>query len=311
MSSPPLATALVAPRRFPLTASERGGAGPGAPPPCWPSGPSPAGAVAVVAARQDGPVGYRTADRGDQDLAQHLTSVGAVEPVDQAAVAFPVAGTVAAVDVKVGDAVTTGQTLATLDPDLARDGGAPAAGRPRPGRARCCSGPSTARASASPSSGGATVTQASATQAGQLQDARPRGTAAVAPVDDATPTPTTTVDADDGSGEPGERADRRRSCGRPSRPCSTPSRTVDAKLGAAQQALDSATQVCAAATSGPARRSTTTTTTTTPSPATHRRPRPRSPDTDPTTTHDAPTTRRRTTTTTHDGADHARRRHRA
>ena len=54
------------------------------------------GAIAVVAARDGGPTGYRTATVATKDLAQHLTSVGAVEPVDRAAVAFPVSGTVAA-----------------------------------------------------------------------------------------------------------------------------------------------------------------------------------------------------------------------
>ena len=72
--------------------------------------------VAVVVTRSAGTTGYRTAAVATQDLAQRLTTVGAVEPVDRAAVAFPVTGTVATVDVAVGDAVTTGQTLASLDP---------------------------------------------------------------------------------------------------------------------------------------------------------------------------------------------------
>jgi HlyD family secretion protein len=52
--------------------------------------------------------------RGDVDQTLHDT--GTVQPVDQAAVSFPVAGTVATVDVAEGATVTPGQKLATLDP---------------------------------------------------------------------------------------------------------------------------------------------------------------------------------------------------
>ena len=45
-----------------------------------------------------------------------LNGVAVVEPVSQASVAFPAAGTVASVNVKVGDSVTVGQALASLDP---------------------------------------------------------------------------------------------------------------------------------------------------------------------------------------------------
>ncbi len=41
-----------------------------------------------------------------------LDGVATIQPVAQADVAFPNAGTVASVDVAVGDAVTTGQQLA-------------------------------------------------------------------------------------------------------------------------------------------------------------------------------------------------------
>src|SRR5262249_56145702 len=45
-----------------------------------------------------------------------LTGTATIEPVSQANVAFPIGGTVAAVNVKVGDPVTVGQSLASLDP---------------------------------------------------------------------------------------------------------------------------------------------------------------------------------------------------
>ncbi|HMG27948.1 MAG TPA: HlyD family efflux transporter periplasmic adaptor subunit, partial [Acidimicrobiia bacterium] len=45
-----------------------------------------------------------------------LTGTATIEPVSQAKLAFPIGGTVAAVNVKVGDPVTVGQSLASLDP---------------------------------------------------------------------------------------------------------------------------------------------------------------------------------------------------
>ena len=72
---------------------------------------------AVVAARASGsePGRYRTAAVSRRDVAALLDAVATIEPVSQAAVAFPVAGTVDSVRVEVGDSVTVGGTLATLD----------------------------------------------------------------------------------------------------------------------------------------------------------------------------------------------------
>lgn len=58
---------------------------------------------------------YRTAAASIQDVTQQLSGVATIEPVSQASVAFPTGGTVATVDVALGDAVTVGQQLATLD----------------------------------------------------------------------------------------------------------------------------------------------------------------------------------------------------
>jgi HlyD family secretion protein len=63
-----------------------------------------------------GEAGYRTATVGRHDVDARQTGVATIEPVAQASVAFPAAGTVATVPVKVGDRVAAGQTLATLDP---------------------------------------------------------------------------------------------------------------------------------------------------------------------------------------------------
>jgi RND family efflux transporter MFP subunit len=61
--------------------------------------------------------GYRTATVAPHDVDALLNAVATIEPVSQAAVAFPAAGTVATVDVKVGDSVAVGQALASLDPE--------------------------------------------------------------------------------------------------------------------------------------------------------------------------------------------------
>jgi multidrug efflux pump subunit AcrA (membrane-fusion protein) len=58
---------------------------------------------------------FRTATVTTQDLESRLGAVAAIEPISEAAVAFPVAGTVATVDVAPGAQVTVGQQLATLD----------------------------------------------------------------------------------------------------------------------------------------------------------------------------------------------------
>lgn len=58
---------------------------------------------------------YRTATAEVRDVTSRWAAVATVEPVSRAAVGFPVAGTVAQVDVAPGETVTAGQTLATLD----------------------------------------------------------------------------------------------------------------------------------------------------------------------------------------------------
>jgi multidrug efflux pump subunit AcrA (membrane-fusion protein) len=63
----------------------------------------------------DADLGLRTATAGVHDVAAQLRSVATIEAVSQAAVSFPVAGTVAQVDVTEGDQVVIGQQLAALD----------------------------------------------------------------------------------------------------------------------------------------------------------------------------------------------------
>lgn len=71
--------------------------------------------VAAARAGSDPASSYRTSTAKVADVAANWTGVAGIEPVSQAAVAFPASGTVASVDVQVGDAVEVGSTLATLD----------------------------------------------------------------------------------------------------------------------------------------------------------------------------------------------------
>jgi multidrug efflux pump subunit AcrA (membrane-fusion protein) len=58
---------------------------------------------------------YRTAPAEIEDVDAVHTGVATIEPVAQAAVAFPVSGTVASVNVQIGQTVAAGGTLASLD----------------------------------------------------------------------------------------------------------------------------------------------------------------------------------------------------
>ena len=58
---------------------------------------------------------YRLATAGKGSVSQTLTLTGTVKRVSQVTAAFPVSGTVTGVLVKVGDTVTPGQQLATID----------------------------------------------------------------------------------------------------------------------------------------------------------------------------------------------------
>lgn len=75
------------------------------------------GVAGVVVGATDGagPSGLRTAEVGTHEVVEELDLTGTVSPVAQGSVAFPTAGTVATVDVTVGDRVELGQRLATLD----------------------------------------------------------------------------------------------------------------------------------------------------------------------------------------------------
>lgn len=74
------------------------------------------GATAAVAAGRTGGPRYRTALAAPGDVEQVVSLSGTLEATDDAAVAFPVSGTVKTVAVHVGQQVTAGQVLATLDP---------------------------------------------------------------------------------------------------------------------------------------------------------------------------------------------------
>jgi multidrug efflux pump subunit AcrA (membrane-fusion protein) len=69
----------------------------------------------VWAATGSSAASYRWAAASRGSVDQTLNSYGTVKPINQADVAFPISGTIAAVAVKVGQKVKAGQTLATID----------------------------------------------------------------------------------------------------------------------------------------------------------------------------------------------------
>ncbi len=73
--------------------------------------------IALVASRalSAGTQGYQVATVTTRDVVSTWDGVATIEPTSQASVAFPVSGTVETVDVREGDTVVVGQTLATLD----------------------------------------------------------------------------------------------------------------------------------------------------------------------------------------------------
>lgn len=71
-------------------------------------------ASALELTGSSGPV-YRVTTAADGTVQQTFDVVGTIEPVDESTLAFQVAGTVASVDVSVGQQVSAGQTLASLD----------------------------------------------------------------------------------------------------------------------------------------------------------------------------------------------------
>src|ERR1019366_1856167 len=72
------------------------------------------GAVSYATSRSTTPT-YVTASAGSHSVLQSLQATGTTEPSSAATVSFAVSGTVATVPVTMGQKVTAGQVLATLD----------------------------------------------------------------------------------------------------------------------------------------------------------------------------------------------------
>jgi multidrug efflux pump subunit AcrA (membrane-fusion protein) len=73
------------------------------------------GGIAVAQTTGKTAISYRTAAVAQHDVSSTLDGVATIQPVAQAQIAFPMAGTVSGVSVHVGDQVTAGQSLAALD----------------------------------------------------------------------------------------------------------------------------------------------------------------------------------------------------
>ncbi|HEY2213856.1 MAG TPA: biotin/lipoyl-binding protein, partial [Acidimicrobiales bacterium] len=73
------------------------------------------GGASAWAAESSGNSGYRMASVVKASVGTTLPLIGTIEPVHNAAVNFQVAGQVTAIDTAVGDTVTAGQTVASID----------------------------------------------------------------------------------------------------------------------------------------------------------------------------------------------------
>jgi multidrug efflux pump subunit AcrA (membrane-fusion protein) len=231
VTSPPSAPSLppVAPVEFPESITEGSG-------PDWRRRAFTAAvlaiAVALVAgvgvARASGSStsGYRTATVSTQNVESVLTGVGSIEPVAQASVTFPVGGTVATVDVSVGQSIGTGQQLASLDTQsltTALNQKQTALATAQLALSKALSG-----SSSTPSTGSSGTTSSGTASSGS-SGSSPSGSTAVSDAQRAV------VEAQ---------------------------RAVDHSLSAADQALAEAQQVCSAPGPGPTTTSTTSTSTT-------------------------------------------------
>jgi multidrug efflux pump subunit AcrA (membrane-fusion protein) len=155
---------------------------------------------------------YRTAPVGTHDVTATLTSVGSIEPVSGASVAFPAAGTVATVNVAPGDTVVAGQTLATLDTTslvinlhdqqatlataqltlakaLAGESVTTSTGRSGSGGSSSAGGSGSASSSGSSSGSSAGTGSASSQGSGQTGGQSGRGSATTAPTTEPAPAP--------------------------------------------------------------------------------------------------------------------------
>ena len=74
-----------------------------------------AGGATAWASASSGPPSYRVAVAGTADIRKTMSVTGTVTPVSSATANFQVAGQVSGVKVKVGDHVSAGQVIATLD----------------------------------------------------------------------------------------------------------------------------------------------------------------------------------------------------
>jgi multidrug resistance efflux pump len=164
---------------------------------------------------------YRTTTATTGSVEQRLNLTGSVQRVNQMSQSFAVTGTVSTVKVSVGDTVTAGQVLATLDPAPLR-------------RALTSATASLAKAQAtleSDQSSTATATSSASTTTGTSSTTRTAATPVATPV--ATATPTTTAR----TASPSVRSDAGASLARAQRRVTGAQRAITADLRRASAAL--------------------------------------------------------------------------
>ncbi len=250
--------------------------------------------VGVAAAQPSNGSGYRTSVATTGSAVRTLTVSGTVEPVNQAQASFQVGGSVAAVDVAVGQHVTAGQTLATLDTSSLQEQLSLAQANLGSAQARLSqdeSGESSSSSSSSASSGQSSSGQAQTTAASTGGSAVVL-TAALISSRSGSPTGSGHPSGTTGGGSTGAG-----NLQQAQQAVLKAQHTADLDLQSAAAALANAERTCAASgqsgTSGSSAPTTTTPTTTTPTTTTPTTTTPTT--TTPTTT--TPTTTTPTTTT--------------
>ncbi|MGH9059505.1 MAG: biotin/lipoyl-binding protein, partial [Acidimicrobiales bacterium] len=201
--------------------------------------------LGVARAQSSGGAGYRTAVAATDNVRRTLTVSGTVQPVNQAQASFQVAGTVSAVDVTIGQAVTAGQTLATLDTTTVQQQVSQAQANLATAQAKL-SADESGQTTSTPSTGTQTTTPSTGTA--QTSAAQTTGTTGPTAILTAASVPSATS-----SLQPAQRA------------VVTAQHTADLDLQASATKLSDAESVCNASSgSQPGGSTTTTTPTTTP-----------------------------------------------
>jgi multidrug efflux pump subunit AcrA (membrane-fusion protein) len=219
-------------------------------------------AVIVVAAalvawdltRSSSPT-YRTSVVSTGTVVATLDSVGTIAPVNQAGLDFNASGTVAAVDVSVGQAVTAGQTLASLDLATLNASVVSAEAAVASAKAALASAEASETATATTANVASTTSPSSSSASATTAGSAATATAATPAV-----TATTVPPSGSGSGSSGGRSTTNPTVAQLQTTLVADQTLLDSESTLAGVSLQQATAQCGTSTSSPSSSSTSTTT---------------------------------------------------